>query len=285
MRSFTPNEFLKRIPTVTDGTQPVATYGTTITPGNNTYGSYAQLISGANVTDDVYEIRICLHSGASSGSARDMIFTVGIDPAGGTTYTDTISHLLAPTASALISANNEGGVWYRFPLFIKAGSSIAVKASVNNGTVGTAKAFAFLMCRPTHPESLFIGRFVRTFGATTGSSKGTDVTIGTGSEGAWTSLGTVASGETLWFWQVAVGTNNTALDNNTLFADLGLGDASNKRTPILDQMVHTTTVEQFCAKYTGEYAGAAPGTIVYGRLQAGTATNTAFSMAAYGVGG
>jgi hypothetical protein len=167
--------------------QPAAAFGTSVTPGNNTYGTYAELIDGALVTDDVWAVRIQVNSNTVSGAARDTLLTIGIDPTAGTSYTDHISHLLVSDANTYTS--DHGGVWYDFPFRIPAGSSIAAKASVNNATVGTLRCWMQLYGRPESSEVSPLGTKFRTFGEVTASSRGTLVTPGTTSEGAWTQLG------------------------------------------------------------------------------------------------
>src|SRR5690606_34323542 len=121
-----------------------------VTPGNNTYGSYAEVISDSSVTSDAFGILININSVSVGSSARDAILTIGIDPAGGTTYTDFISDLLCSCAPTYVRGSS--GAWYYFPVFIKAGTSIAAKGSVNNSTVGTMHVNVQLMCKPTRPE-------------------------------------------------------------------------------------------------------------------------------------
>jgi beta-phosphoglucomutase-like phosphatase (HAD superfamily) len=52
---------------------PGASVGASTTPGNNSYGSYASIMSGATVTDDVYGLWIIVNTGFVSGSAREEI--------------------------------------------------------------------------------------------------------------------------------------------------------------------------------------------------------------------
>ena len=144
-------EMFKLADSVADGTRPAAAWGTSVTPGNNTYGSYAALISGASVTDDAHGILININSVSTSTAAKDCIVTIGIDPAGGASYTAFIEHLLCSCAGAYASAQcGAGGVNYYFPVRVPSGSSIAAKASVNNATVGTVRV-AVTLYRTTRP--------------------------------------------------------------------------------------------------------------------------------------
>lgn len=261
---------------------PSASIGASTTPGNNSYGSYSSIMSGATVTDDVYGLWIIVNTGFVSGSARDILITIGLDPAGGTSFSDWITDLAGSCAANYGGATSAGGVKYFFPLFIKSGTAIGAKSSVNNATVGTVSVGVKLLCRPSRPDLLRLGTQVRTYGSTAASSSGTAVTVGGASEGAWTSLGTVAAGDRPWFWTVGVGINNATMNNNGLHVDFGIGDGSNKRIVIQDQLILTSTTETISAEYPGAYAKACPGDVVYGRAQ-GPSAVTGTSMIAYGV--
>lgn len=261
---------------------PGASVGSSTTPGNNSYGSYASIMSGATVTDDVYGLWIIVSTGFSSGAARDILLTIGLDPAGGTSFSDWITDLAGSCASNYGGAASAGGVKYFFPLFVKAGTAIGAKSSVNNATVGTVSVGVKLLCKPSRPDLLRLGTQVRTYGSTAASSSGTAVTVGGASEGAWTSLGTVAAGDRPWFWQVGTCINNATMNNNGLHVDLGIGDGSNKRVVIQDQLILTGTTETISAECPGAYAKACPGDVVYGRAQ-GTSAVTGTSLIAYGV--
>jgi len=261
---------------------PGASVGASTTPGNNSYGSFTSIMSGATVTDDVYGLWIIINTGFVSGAARDILITIGLDPAGGTSFSDWITDLLGSCASNYGGATAAGGVQYFFPLFIKAGTAIGAKSSVNNATVGTVSVGLKLLCKPSRPDLLRLGTQVRTYGSTAASSSGTAVTPGGASEGAWTSIGTVAAGDRPWFWQVGIGINNATMNNNGMHVDLGIGDGSNKRVVIQDELILTSTTETISARYSGAYAKACPGDVIYGRAQ-GTSAVTGTSLIAYGV--
>jgi hypothetical protein len=263
--------------------RPATNFGATITPGINTYGSYASVLAGASVTYDVYGIGIAFNSNFVSTAARDTIVTIGLDPAGGSSFTDCISHLLA--SCAVPHAGSGDGVSYYFPLFIKAGSSIGAKASINNATVGTLRCWVTLYCQPSKPEAIKAGSFVTTFGANTAASRGTSVTPGTASEGAWTSLGALT--QTHWYWQAGFGINSAAMATESLHMDLGIGDGSNNKIAISDQHIVTGATEYVSIMPPRGpcYVTGVSGDSVYGRLQNSGATTANMSMIAYGVGG
>lgn len=259
--------------------------GVAVTPGNNTYGSDEEVIAGASVTDDVFAIQIGINGGAVAANAKDTLVTISTDPAGGTSYTALINHLAAPGSGQYMAT---GGITYWFPLRIKAGSSIAAKASVNNATVGLVRVWCKLWCKPSRPELMRVGTFVRTFGDTAATSTGTAVTVTAfdgSNEGAWTQLGS-ALAEPLFFWQAGFSLNSGTVGNNIIHMDLGLGDASNKDEVIQNQPVHLDgNNEHVIAQYPGGYFDAATGALVYGRLLGDGGPVSGSAMIAYGVGG
>jgi hypothetical protein len=247
-------------------------------------GSYAQVLSAANVSKDVFGLQIQFSSNAVSSAARDTIVDVGVDPAGGTSYSVLIPSLLASCAAPSIGATG-CGINYYFPLYIKAGSAVAVRASVNNATVGTLRCGIRVYGAPRDRRNVSVGYKVIAYGVTTGTSSGTSVTPGTTSEGTWTSLGTVASGDSPWFWQYGVGVNQATITAVGYTGDLGVGDASNKVIVGEDRVWQGTTTEQWYDN--GVAVGCAyqakAGDIVYGRMQCSGTAVSGLSMAAWGV--
>jgi hypothetical protein len=265
------------------GARPTAAYGTTVTPGNNTYGSWAQLLTATSEDADWIEINI--NSISASATATDTLVTIGVDPAGGTSYTDLIPHLLATAASPYFGSNAVGGIWYRFPLRIRAGSTLAARASQNNASPSTGSVLVRLYRQSRPDVGPRVGTYVKTFGEVTASSKGTDITSGTTAEGAWTQLGSaVGADDHFFFWQIGIGQNAAAMSTGIQHVDLGIGDGTNYRTPILDETVSYNGSEMMSAVYDGAYATVADGDKIYARAQ-GSGAATTLSAIAYAVGG
>lgn len=281
-----PNEFALVIPSIADGTRPAAAYGTSVTAGNNVYGSYSSLIAGASLTHDAYGIWVNINSNDVATAARDALLTVGLDAAGGTSFTDFISHLLCSDAGPYYanSAGGAGGASYYFPVFIKAGTSIGAKASLNNVVGMSFRAHCVLFCKPTRPDAIKVGTFVQSFGATTASSSGTAVTAGTASEGAWTEIGTLD--KTIWGWEYGVGCNDAVVNNNAQHTDISLGDATNKKIVTLNAFAATDTNERIAKPPAFMPGIGVSGDKVYARAQVGpNAAQSTLSICAYGVGG
>lgn len=279
-----PNEWGSIIPSVADGTRPASSFGTVVTPGFNAYGSYASLIAGAAVTHDVHEIWINFNANVVVGSARDSLATIGVDPAGGSSFTPLIEHLSCACAAGFHGSGAVGGgIWYRFPVFIKAGSSIGCAASVNNATVGTLSAHVVLFGAPSRPDAIWAGSFVQTFGADPAASSGSvAIVAGGASEGAWVEIGTLD--KPIRFIDFGLGVNASVMQSASMVVDLALGDATNKKIIIPGALVFTTTNEVLARDAAGRYCSGAPGDKIYGRAQAGGSGNTGVSILAYGVG-
>lgn len=277
-------EWFRLVDSVADGTRPATAWGTQLTPGNNTYGSYVEVTAGASLTDDAHAILININSVSTSTAARDCLVTIGVDHDGGTSYAAFIEHLLASCAGAYATAQaGAGGVNYWFPVRIPAGSSIAAKASVNNATVGSAY-IAISLWRHTRPSSVYIGSFVETFGAVEASSCGTSITPGTTSDGAWVSVGTVTT--PIYAWELGMGVNDDTMNVNTYHCEVGLGSGSSKKVAIHDLPVVTNSAESLGKPPAFAYRTAAPGDGVYVRGQVGpSASDASITMIAYGVGG
>lgn len=258
-------------------TRPAGANGTAITPGAGAEGSWAQLF--AATSQDSFGILININSNNASAASRGTVVDIGIDLAGGSSYTEVIPDLLCGGAGAL---HQYGGLWYYFPLFIPAGASIAARG---NSTVATAfRVGAVLMQQPSNPENVRRASFVRTFGIS--GNIGTVIVPGTTSEGAWTLIGTTA--DPLWHWQIGmqVATTDTAWGATVLFFDFAIGDASNKHVVIQDQPFNTSASE-FLNGIPMTIACEWPvpsGTNLYMRAQ-NAGGNDAYTCAVYGAGG
>lgn len=283
-----PGGFQFRVSSM-DATRPPAanaSIGVSITPGNNAKGAWTEVLAGSAITKSVYLLHLHFTGGATSGASRNIIADVGVDPTGGTSYSVLIPDLLVSECGNFPSGN--GGTWYFFRLRVLAGSSVAVRGSVNNATVGTFKVNIHAFGQPYDPSKIQYGTFVRAFGITAASSSGTAIAggdIGQAADGTMTELGTIAAGDRLWDWQLGIGIDNAAMAALNYFADLSVKTTTNY--VIRDAFATTSASEQLSLTNTPEalrFLGVA-GDKVYGRLQCSGAPDTGFSMAGYGTGG
>lgn len=270
---------------VLGSTQPSAGIGTTITPGNNTYGSYVSLLTA--IADKAYALRLNVVNNTVSAQARDSLGKIGIDFAGGSTFTDWVTDL--SISSAGIQSGNTGGgggIEYYLPIEVPLGASIGFAASVNNATVGTCSAYVRLRRQPTGPIIPRAGAFVRTFGSTPASSSGTAVVPGNPAKGAWSQIGGAIT-DSIWYWNLGCNISNAVITNNNPIAfDMALGpNTSNLRMVIADQLVLPSTSESWSFRSEGEYAVAAPGDLIWVRAQVLSTVQTGISAIVYGTGG
>lgn len=270
-----------------DGTRPVITsMGAAITPGNNTYSAYVSVLAGAALTDDCYLLEINANNFGASAAAHDTIITIGFDPAGGTSFADAIVDLLTGQAGPPFSASGgQGGHSWVFPLFVKAGTSVGVKASQNSAAPSTGAVSVRYFCRPSRPELLRVGSRVVTYGSVPATSTGTAVTPGTTADGAYTQLGTVATGDAPWHWVMSCGFNQAVISPSGIaVCDLAIGSSTAlNREAVQNQWFSYNTVEQTFGAFVGRNLQASPGDLVYGRMQMAGGVQSIVSMAAYGV--
>jgi hypothetical protein len=241
-------------------------------------GSYAQLASGANLARDVYLIRLWVHAGNTSATIRDILIDIGTDPAGGTSYSQTVglNQIFCPQASNAV----DGGYWMEFPLFIKAGSSVGARAQSNSTSTVLVGAIFFGL--PSNPEMAAVGQYSETLGVS--GNGGTPYTCGSsGAEGSWTSLG--ATTRNCWYWVLCCGHNVGTTTAQMYYTDLAVGDGTNYHL-IIENQPHFNpgTAEKTGAVRLGGFWEVPAGSTLYVRGSAsGTAETT--EAVAVGIGG
>ena len=198
-----------------------AALGTQITAGgsNNTKGSTTQLL--AAIAEDCYGIAIRFASGFSNAAIRNFLADLMIDPAGGTNWTVAIANLLNPGANLGVG----GGVQYYFPLYLKAGTSIGMRAQCSTAS-STFRVGIKLFGKPTRPELVRVGSKVQTLGADTANSRGTAVTPGASNvKGSYSaSLGTLSFDA--WWWQAGFAYADTALAAGVVMQDVAVNSTN-----------------------------------------------------------
>lgn len=258
--------------------RPATTLGSSITPAQNSKGSWTEIL--ADLAEEVWAVTVVIHSTTVAAQIKDVLVDIGIDPAGGTSYTTLIPNLLAGGANSFTQGTP--GAAYFFPLHIPKGAAVAARGSVNNATVGTIRVYIQVHGKPTHPELFKKGFSVEAFGITAASSRGTAITAGTTSEGAWTELtaGTLSKD---YFWaQVGRGIHDTTAQNGVVGIDVAAGDASTKRV-ILDQVLSAESTNEYASKWQTPWQGPVrvpSGSRIYGRAQCSGANDTD-SLAVY----
>lgn len=280
------NEWLDNggISNFADGTQPFTTPGTAVTPVQNAYGSYTQLLSATAY--ETFWIEININQSFATAVAREAVITIGVDEAGGTSYVDTISHLICGHANLWFDPAEwmtSGGINYAFPLRIKAGSTIAAKASVSTASVAAFQVMVRLRGKPSRPELLWAGKSVETLGSVSASTFGTAVTFGTASEGAWTQIGAGSPSKKWRYVEFGYGLNDAAMSPTRIEIDIGIGDATNKRV-ILRGSVHGSQNETVRKDQNqGVFVEDAISALCYARGQSSGGPPSNTKIALYGV--
>lgn len=258
--------------------------GTSITPGiNDALGSYTEIISDTLLTSDAFGIWLCFSTNASSAQARPSLVNIGADPAGGTSYSDIITDLNAACAAV---AAPMVGLFYYFPLFIKAGTALAARARVGNATANTLRVACRLYCKPTRPEVLRCGRYVDSIGADTANSRGTLITPGVSSaEGSYTSLGTLP--RPAWWFQQGLSVDDSTMSTGWYTTDLAVGDVSNKDLLINNQHTYGSGSEQLSSELVRSCIKDLPtGAELFSRASSSLATaDSNVSVVAHALGG
>lgn len=264
-----------------DGARPAGNYGAAVTPGNNTKGSWAQVLAAASVTEPSQMLMVNINSVAVSAAAKDCLVDIGVGSSGSEQLL--ITNLIGSCASNWNALS--GGWTYFFPLSLPAGTRIAARASVNNATVGSVRVIVRLFGRPSRRETVNAGAWVDTYGANTAASNGTSATPGTTSNGSWVQLGTLT--RDAWWWQFGMGVNDDTMTNLVTTADIAVGDAITKRV-ILNQMPVITSASEQSGNLPSSVQGPGVGRAgenIYGRLWCQGTPDSNYSLTAYALGG
>lgn len=268
----------------TTNTRPTTTgFGISVTPGTQpNKGNWVQVASSVNVSQEVYGVSICANNGATSNTIRNILMDVGVDNAGGTAYQVVIPDLLCGYSSPY--GLGSGGVWYYFPLYIPSGSSVAVRAQSTTTTAFNVSIT--LLGQPRRPDSVRCGSLVVPFGVVSATSSGTPTTLGTTAEGAWTQVGTALT-RSLWWWQVGYSCLDASMSAAIIHADVGAGDAANKKIILENCIIQTTAAEQISTNQNmmNAYNNVAAGDLIYVRGQTSGTADTTPGFVVYGLGG
>lgn len=281
---YVPNQSANNFTYDNWGANPASTIGTSVVPGaSSAEGSFTQIASSANIAQDIYGIYLQIHTGATSAAAKLHVLDIGVDPAGGTSYTAVISDYVCGAAPSLSQA---GAREVYFPFFIKAGSSVAVRISGSNATAGTVRVAARFYGYRSAPQHFPVGTFSESFGVT--GTSGTAITPGNAADGSWTSVGTTTN--PLWWWQLGYQINNATITAEYTYLELAWGDGSNKHT--IFKVMHGGTTSETCGLaaqtsmlWHAAYQPVPAGTAIYVRARCNNAPDTGYQVGVIGIGG
>lgn len=161
------------------GEQTGSSAGTTITAGaTNTKGSYSTLGSTLTVPWSGFFVMI----GNPSGTNRDFLVDISVDPAGGTTY-----QLLVPDVLYGIG-NVDSVAYHHIPIPLPSGAQVAARCQSSTASSTIAASVVGYVGALAHPAPL--GRCVN-YGSNTADSSGVTIpgNATANTEGAWTAVG------------------------------------------------------------------------------------------------
>ncbi len=184
-----PWQFTNGVSNLT-GTPPGSNPGTTFTAGaNNADGTAVEVL--ADLAFDCHYLVVGISGLSVATGNGQCLLDVLTDPAGGTSYGAFIDDLVCgftSVSTTLVGFN----CWYHFPIYIPAGSAVAVRARTRHtADITSGKVIMYAYGNPSRPEMWWCGQKVESLGINAATSQGTDVTPGnTGVDGAWTTIGT-----------------------------------------------------------------------------------------------
>lgn len=258
--------------------RPAAAFGTSLTSATGSKGSWASIFTASS---DSYGILININGNNASSLTRETVLDIGIDTAGGTSYTVRIPDLICGGAVAYTVA--PGGLWYYFPLFIPAGAQVAARSQ--STAAAAFRVYVQLFQRPPNPAMIRTGSFVEALGLGTLPS-GTAIVPGTTAEGSWTLMGTTT--KRLWWWQIGaqIAAGDTSTVNAIIHFDIAAGDGTNFQSIAEDVIFQTTTAEStgMQSLTVGMEYDIPSGTNIYARAQNSTGNET-YNCTVYGMGG
>jgi hypothetical protein len=269
------------------GANPGATPGTSVTPGiSNAEGSWTQLATSANVAHNVFGLflRISDNAASSPTTGKNFLLDLGVDPAGGTSYTSIINNIVCGSAGPITAT---GGHSFFFPIFITAGSTIAARIQGSHGTATASRVGIKLYGQPSAPWNMPVGSYAETIGTIT-NSNGVSFTPGNAADGSWASLGTTT--KNLWWWQIGYQIDNGTITAEYTYIELAYGDGSNK-VIICEKMHQGTTSEQSGTVLNTNilaheaYCPVPAGSTMYIRGRCLNAPDTGYNAVAIGIGG
>lgn len=267
------------------GSNPLS--GATITPVTGSKGSWAEVASSASLTQDCYWFYLGEWAPTTdTGVVKNTLYDIGVDPAGGTSYTAIISDMQIGSSFGMTGTSGAQRN-FLFPFFVKAGSSVAARAQTDDATPNTTRVVMAFWGQPSRPENVPVGMFSETLGTLSGS-KGQSFTPGNAADGTWADFGTTT--KNLWWWQMGHGLDNTAFAAEYVYIDVAWGDATNKHLIFRTQHSGGANEELGCTLYQNMLACASyqpvpAGSNIYVRGRCNNAPDTGYHATVIGIGG
>jgi hypothetical protein len=268
---------------------PAVSMGTTVTASAsaNTYGSWAEILTAAQLTSGLDALTIVVNSLSLGVSLnRAAMLEIGVDPAGGTSYTTLIANLpIGNTGNSMIALGGTGH--YHFPIRIPSGASVAARVQCAQTTAPDVRVIAIGFGSSSRPHIMPVGQYSETIGATPASSSGTNFAPGNATWGSWASLGTTT--QPLWWWNYGFASVDNSLATSYHHYEVAFGDTTNKHLLLhfsqamstneyAGDMIHPNVNPHMC------FAPLPAGTELFVRGQCSGTPNGSYSLAMVGIG-
>lgn len=260
------------------------TAGLLVTPVVGSKGSWGTLVSGANMAKDCEGIFLWIHSGGTASANRLSVIDLGVDPAGGTSYTAVMSDIICGKAG-LVAGSGSGAFKLFLPFKIKAGASLGVRSQSSETTGFRVGCTVYGQAGSQLPFPA--GSYAEVLGYA-GSLLGTSFTPGNATDGGWASLGTTT--RNTFAWQSIFGINNTTVTAEYTYIDLAYGDASNKY--LINRRMHAGNTSEYIGDTMGScinpyevFCDVPAGSNIYVRGNCLNAPDTGYVAMAIGIGG
>ncbi len=266
---------------------PAVSMGATITAGAaNTLGSWVEVLTAAQLTQDLVGLHLNVNTLSSAGATnRSAGVEIGIDPAGGTSYTTIISGIsVGGVASNLIGLG--AGRQFYFPYRIPSGASVAVRGQAAVASA-TMRVLAFGYGAPSGPETFFEGQYSETIGWQSAGSQGTTFTPGNATWGSWASIGTTT--QPLRWLQYCTGSSDTSMTAIYTHVEVAFGDGTNKHKIADISLAHSTAEFQSDSLLANSIPACAmvqlpAGATIYARGWCNTTPDGNYNLAVVGIG-
>lgn len=268
------------------GATPTTTPGGLVTAGgsaNTESTTPLVLATGANLSQDIYWLEIIVHSSSGTGD-RQILLDLGVDPAGGTSYTYVISNIVCGNNATVTGL--APGHCFVFPFFIKSGSQVACRIQCSQASI-TCRVIARFYGLPSNPMVVPRGSFSETIGTITNSS-GVTITPGNAADGSWQLIGTTT--KAMWWWQLGYSIANGTITGEVTFIEVARGDGSNKhiffKTQHLGNVAETVGDLLIANKsHLNAFCHVPGGTGIYARGRCNNAPDTGYNVNMIGIGG
>ena len=218
----------------------------------------------------------------SSGVETKVMCDIGVDPAGGTSYTVYVPNILF----GFVDTGNISPASFGIPLYIPSGSTIAARIQ-GSVTSETASIGAYVYGGTPSDNPYPVQGLVVDYGTTTSSSSGISPTNASAdTEGAWTEI-VASTTHPHRGVSVAVQGADSTLANARLFVDVGVGASSSEVAIFEGIFFNTGGIEQLLGPImVGPIERPIPeGSRLSARLQSNSANQGAnIEVALYGWG-